>query len=64
MGCSQDNTNHMRKGEEEEAKMPKKSELGLILRNKLSRNKETKREKKSNKNEKDNKQLGRDKYNS
>lgn len=63
MGCSQDNTNHMRKGEEEEAKMPKKSELGLILRNKLSRNKEIKREKKSNKNEKDNKQLGRDKYN-
>lgn len=57
----------MRKGEEEEAKMPKKSELGLILRNKLSRRtaetKKQKEKKKSNKNEKDNKQLGRDKYN-
>lgn len=37
MGSSQDNTNHMRKGGGEEAKTPKKSELGLILRNKLSR---------------------------
>lgn len=36
----------MRKSVEEEAKMPKKSELGLMLRNKLSRRTaETKRQK-------------------
>lgn len=58
MGSSQDNTNHMRKVVREEAKILKKSELGLILRNKLSRKtaeaKRQKEKKQSKKNAKDN----------
>lgn len=48
----------MRNGVGEEVKIPKKSELGLILRNKLSRKtaeaKIQKEKKQSNKNAKDN----------
>lgn len=56
----------MRNGVGEEVKIPKKSELGLILRNKLSRKtaeaKTLKEKKQSNKDAKDNNQLGRDHY--